>query len=439
MARFFVSILISVAVVGAALLLGLAGATLRTGQIDPLDWLLPGVAALALLLWIEGRAGAVSIWRAALAWALVAMPVALFILLAASRAPWLTLLVLIALLALVAAGVAWTRGRRSKAFWPTLILIALALGAVRWMLLPHDLAMTRSADRPAVGVNSALPLYGRTDSAQADLVRDAAHRSPLWQVMEPRFDLRPLDRLDEESLAPLKRLLLAQPRLFAPEELVALDDWVRRGGHALILADPLLHWADPRPLGDRGRAPLTSLLDPLLIHWGLRLDPAPDHAAGDPPTRRILSNGAMLQMAGSSRFAVIGRSDAACRFEEAGLIARCKIGKGRALLVADADWVNDALWTLAPGSPHDRTAWVSDAVPVLTAWLESGAVPIDSGASWLVDENRLISALRWALLALLVLAAVRAGLVRYPMTSHGGATGRPDQIRNIGGLKADSG
>ncbi len=414
MARFLVSIFVPVVVVGAALLLGLAGATLRTGRIDPLDWLLPGAAALALLLWIEGRPGQSSIWRAASAWALVAAPIMLFILIAASRTPWLALLVLIGLLALVEAGVGWARGRKSKTFWPMLILIALALGAVRWMLLPHDLPMKQSVDRPAVGVNSALPLYGRTASAQGDLVRDAAHRSPLWQALEPRFDLRPLDRLDEASLAPLKRLLLAQPRLFAPEELVALDAWVRRGGHALILADPLLHWADPRPLGDRGRAPLTSLLDPLLTHWGLRLDPAPDDGA---PMRHILSNGAMLQMAGSSRFAVIGRSDAACRLEEAALIARCAIGAGTVRLVADADWVNDALWTLDPMSPHDSVAWVSDAVPALTAWLDSGAVRIDSDASWLIDENRLISALRWAFLALLLLAATRAAVGRYATTA----------------------
>ena len=48
---------------------------------------------------------------------------------------------------------------------------------------------------------------------------------------------------------------MAQPLAQAPENLVALDDWVRGGGRVLLLADPMLEWPSKRPLGDPLRPP----------------------------------------------------------------------------------------------------------------------------------------------------------------------------------------
>ena len=69
--------------------------------------------------------------------------------------------------------------------------------------------------------------------------------------------------------------MMAQPRAQTAENLVALDDWVRRGGRLLLFADPMLEWPSDRALGDPTRPPAMFADTGLLAHWGLRLD-APD-------------------------------------------------------------------------------------------------------------------------------------------------------------------
>ncbi|MBT2188009.1 Gldg family protein [Sphingobium nicotianae] len=435
MARVLISALILFLIAGAALLLGLAGTALHTGRIDPFDWLLPGAAAILCLRWYGGRSG----WRsAAIAWTLVMAPTTLLILLVASRQPWFDLAMLGGALAGIAAAAGWAFVRAASLRRPSLVLLSLLVvgGREAMLLASRDSPQTPSAGRPAVGVISALPLYGAAlaPAGQTDMLRDTARTTPIWDMLGRDYDLRPIDHLDPAALTPFRRLLIAQPRQLAPTELVALDGWVRGGGYALVLADPLLGWPDPRPLGDPRRTPLTSLLDPLLTHWGLQLEPA----RGGAVERRILKSGALLQMTGASRFTRLARGDARCELGEEGLIARCVVGRGHVRLIADADWIDDRLWTFDPTIPHDRAAWTSDAVPALRTWLRPDSMRVDSPGIWLVDQNRLISALRWAFLLLLLLVAAWAVVKRLPTTSHMRSVKPPDQKRNIGGLKADS-
>jgi hypothetical protein len=255
-------------------------------------------------------------------------------------------------------------------------------------------------------VFSALPLDRDRPAAVANLLDGVGHRPPLWRALGTRLDLRPLDHADARGLAGLNHLLIAQPRLLAPTELVALDQWVRAGGQAVVLADPLLHWPDRLPLGDPARAPLTSLLDPLLVHWGLHLRPAVYDTTGDLVERRVLADGALVQLVGASRFTLAPRAD--CALADGGLIARCRIGKGRAWLMADADWINHRYWTLQPSRPGHARDWTSDAVPLLLRWL--GADPRELGPApiWLRDRAALLLGLRAAIALLL-------GLSLFPM------------------------
>ena len=118
---------------------------------------------------------------------------------------------------------------------------------------------------------------------------------------------------------------LAQPA----ETLVDLDRWVRGGGRVLLLADPRLEWPSERPLGDKLRPPPAFADTGLLAHWGLRLD-APDEAGP-----RQLQLGSRPIVVWSP-----GVLSGSCRIGEAGFVARCRIGKGQATVVADADFLN---------------------------------------------------------------------------------------------------
>jgi hypothetical protein len=90
----------------------------------------------------------------------------------------------------------------------------------------------------------------------------------------------PIGVADAASLKGKKLLLMAHPRAQPAEALVELDQWVRGGGHVLLLADPRLDWPSERPLGDRLRPPPAFADTGLLAHWGLRLSgPEPDGPA----------------------------------------------------------------------------------------------------------------------------------------------------------------
>ncbi|OJY71660.1 MAG: hypothetical protein BGP16_13790 [Sphingobium sp. 66-54] len=422
-------------VAAAALLLGLTGTTLRTGWIAPFDWLLPGTAAIMLMRLLVWHSKGVYRWRfVPWVWALVTLPAGAFCLLAGIGRPWMAVALLAAGLGLAALASGWALRLVSPMRW---LALAALLGVAA--LAPLLAAAWQGVDRPAVvkpiiGVMAGVPVQGVPLGAVQGVAAPEAIglRSPLWHGLEARFRPRALDTLDAASLEELTALLLVQPRRLLPVELVALDGWVRGGGRLVVLADPLLHWPDPRPLGHPARAPLTSLLDPLLTHWGLRLEPA---EAGDSPERRRLASGGMVQLSGASRF--VAERSGGCALHDGGLIARCRVGQGTALLVADADWANDPLWTMNPDDPADRAAWTSDAVDLLDGWLRGTPPRLMASGTWLADRDALLRALRVSL-ALLCGLGLPGWLVgAYPTQSMANSETEKDQKRNKSTTKWD--
>ena len=119
---------------------------------------------------------------------------------------------------------------------------------------------------------------------------------------------------------------MAHPLAQPAEDLVALDRWVRSGGRVLLLADPMLEWPNPRPLGDPLRPPPMFMDTGLLAHWGLRLD-APDERGAK---AEKLGGYDVLTVSPGSLFG-------GCAISADRLVAHCRIGKGAATIVADAD------------------------------------------------------------------------------------------------------
>ncbi len=159
-------------------------------------------------------------------------------------------------------------------------------------------------------------------------------------MLEEGRHLVPLDTL----LHPggLADLVIAQPRPLEPAENVALDAWVRGGGHLLLFADPLLTLESRFPLGDPRRPADTMLLGPILTHWGLVLhdEGTTRETAGAPFSVR--SPGALDLLPGTTT----------CRIEQAGLMAKCRIGKGFVLIVADAALLEPASGAEAEARAH---------------------------------------------------------------------------------------
>jgi len=151
--------------------------------------------------------------------------------------------------------------------------------------------------------------------------------SPLLDELGKHYRVVPIDTADKKTLARGRLLMMAQPRAQAPEDLVALDEWVRGGGRLLLFADPMLEWPSEKPLGDLTRPPVMFSDTGLLGHWGLRLD-APDRRG--PVTGDIGGKSYATMSSGTLH-------GGGCAIENGGLVARCDIGKGKAVIVADAD------------------------------------------------------------------------------------------------------
>lgn len=203
--------------------------------------------------------------------------------------------------------------------------------------------------RQKVVLMSSLPLVYGAGVDMAGVIAGQAEPHPLHEALAAAHDLRLPDALDAAALEGVRLVILVQPRAFAPAELVALDDHVRSGGRLLLFADPQLDWPHGIGLADP-RGPLrSSLISPLLAHWGLELQNPGIESV------RLGKSGVLLVHPG--QFAVLqGKSgDGLCRIDSAAAVARCRVGQGRAVIVADADLLDpEILENPAQSGPANR-------------------------------------------------------------------------------------
>ncbi len=199
-----------------------------------------------------------------------------------------------------------------------------------------------AADRPHVTLLTALPLvWGEGDAS--DVLAGRTGRSETLKLLDKSLDVRAIDTLSRATLG-RDVAIIAQPRRLTPQELVTFDKWLRGGGRAMIFADPELIWPSRYAPGDNRRAPPVTLLDPLLTHWGVALGDS-DHQEHK------------VQLAGLTvAFAAAGvwTGPKSCS-GIGGFALDCRIGKGRVLLVGDADLLDPRLWQ---ASGADNPAWV---------------------------------------------------------------------------------
>jgi len=229
-------------------------------------------------------------------------------------------------------------------------IVGLAVGLAVWALSGRE----RQGQLPPLGLFSTLPIYWGEARDLSGVVDGTAQ--PHWAraAIERERRLQPLDLLDADRLQAVPDLLIAQPRALSPAENVALDDWVRGGGHVLLFADPMLTAASPFPIGDPRRPQDVTLLSPILARWGLRLTFDEAQPEGE---RMVEVAGGPVPVDLAGHFEQVPTAPdapAACGLEAGGVLADCRIGRGRALIVADA-----ALLDGRGEDPDGRTAALS--------------------------------------------------------------------------------
>jgi hypothetical protein len=214
---------------------------------------------------------------------------------------------------------------------------AFAIAAMRRE--PRPLPARSPAERPQLMLLTSLPLMFAEDFSLSG-------GSPALKRLQGRYRVVPISVTSPGELAKGRFLLMAQPLAQTAENLVVLDEWVRRGGHVMILADPLLEWPSKRPLGDPLRPPPMFADTGLLGHWGLRLD-APDERAA---AVRTLAGYRIVTV---SPGALYGR----CGISRDRLVADCQVGKGESIVVADADFIGSD--KLGSGASHNLDALIA--------------------------------------------------------------------------------
>lgn len=182
-----------------------------------------------------------------------------------------------------------------------------------------------AAERPPLMLLTTLPIV----FPERLSLRGSA--SPVLAALRSRYRVQPISVADAQFLRGARLLLMAQPQAQPAEDLVALDRWVRGGGRVLLLADPALEWPSDRPLGDVLRPPFQFADTGLLAHWGLRLEsPARLGAA----TRT--DDGVTIRTSGPG---VLTAAAPDCSASADHFIAHCRLGSGRATIIADADFL----------------------------------------------------------------------------------------------------
>lgn len=208
-----------------------------------------------------------------------------------------------------------------------LVLLCAGAGAFILQRNPPPSPIAAPLDRkPALALLTSLPLlFGEA------FALDAGGSAALARL-ETHYRVTPVAVADAASLKGLGLLLMAHPRAQPAEVLVELDAWVRRGGRVVLLADPRLEWPSERALGDRLRPPPDFSDTGLLAHWGLGLE---GPVAIGPRVATVRGQTVMTASPGA-----LTSQSAGCSVERGGLVAICRVGRGTAVVIADADFLN---------------------------------------------------------------------------------------------------
>jgi hypothetical protein len=210
--------------------------------------------------------------------------------------------------------------------WIAGVALLAGLGAVTALAMRDDnpsIDARAPEQRPMLALLTSLPLVF---SERFGLDSGG---SPALTRLEQRYDVVPIGVADAASLSGQHLLLMAHPRAQPAEALVDLDRWVRSGGRLVLLADPKLDWDSDRPVGDRLRPPPAFADTGLLAHWGMTL-------SGPTTDGQASTGNGEIETVASSPGSLSGKT---CNIVGEGFVARCRIGRGAATIIADADFL----------------------------------------------------------------------------------------------------
>jgi ABC-type uncharacterized transport system involved in gliding motility auxiliary subunit len=164
-------------------------------------------------------------------------------------------------------GLAVTRLERKQAV-PT-------LNPARERLLEYDLARAIArvgkAERPTIGLMSALPVLGEKFNP---FTRQSSDPWVLANELKRDYNVKTVN-MSAESIDPdINVLLVIHPRDIQEPAEYALDQFVMRGGKLVAFVDPYAYFdAQPGPVPGMGGGGTSSTLPKLFKAWGVEMNP----------------------------------------------------------------------------------------------------------------------------------------------------------------------
>lgn len=147
------------------------------------------------------------------------------------------------------------------------------------------LASLTATKKPVIGLVSGLQLAGGFDMM-------SSQPTPAWMVVDQlreAFEVRTIGPQSERIDPDVTTLLLVHPASLSPAMQYAVDQFVLKGGKALVFVDPYCESARaaPNPMMPQAPGETASSLGDLFTAWGV--DYSMDKVVGDPATALQIS------------------------------------------------------------------------------------------------------------------------------------------------------
>jgi ABC-type uncharacterized transport system involved in gliding motility auxiliary subunit len=128
--------------------------------------------------------------------------------------------------------------------------------------------------RPKLGIMTGLPLEAGVGGLMAAL-QGNGQPFAIYTQLRNAYDVQVLDPTVDRIPADITTLWVVHPADFSNAAMYAIDQFVLRGGHAIVFVDPLSEILNQQGPGqiDTGER-TTSNLPPLFAAWGIDYDPS---------------------------------------------------------------------------------------------------------------------------------------------------------------------
>jgi ABC-type uncharacterized transport system involved in gliding motility auxiliary subunit len=129
--------------------------------------------------------------------------------------------------------------------------------------------------RPKLGIMTGLPLEAGAGGLMAAL-QGNSQPFTIYTQLRNAFDVQTIEQTADRIPADITTLMVVHPADFSDTAKYAIDQFVMRGGHAIVFVDPLSEILNQQGPGGQPDASgrTTSDLAPLLTAWGIDYDPS---------------------------------------------------------------------------------------------------------------------------------------------------------------------